>query len=74
MLRQQLLNLDIVQELSLGQTEDLKGLLLGDEATFDPQPFLCNLLPTDVLMLLPEGLVVLLFKISFDLEVLLLRR
>ena len=49
-------------------------MLLGDEATLDPQPFLRDLLPTDVLMLLPEGLVVLLFKISLDLEVFLLRR
>ena len=49
-------------------------MLLGDEATLDPQPFLGDLLPTDVLMLLPEGLVVLLFKISLDLEVFLLRR
>ena len=49
-------------------------MLLGDEAALDPQPFLRDLLPTDVLMLLPEGLVVLLFKISLDLEVFLLRR
>ena len=59
--------------MSLGQAEDLEGLLLGNEATLDPQPFLCDLLPTDVLMLLPEGLVVLLFKIGLDLEVFLLR-
>ena len=57
----------------LSQAENLEGLLLGDEATLDPQPLLCNLLPTDVLMLLPEGFVVLLLKIGLDLEVFLMR-
>ena len=36
MLCEQLLYLDIVQELSLGEAEDLERLLSGNEATLDP--------------------------------------
>ena len=73
MLRQQLLNLHIIKQLALGQAEDFERLKLCDEAALDPQPFLGNLLPADVLMLLAEGLVVLLLQVGLDLEVLLLR-
>ena len=61
------MNLGIVQELSLGQAKDLERLLLGDKATFDPQPFLRYLLATNVCIFFTEGLVILLFEVAFNL-------
>ena len=62
-LSQQILNLLVVEQLILSQTQDFEGLLLRHEPSFDTEALLCNLLSAAVGKLLHEDLVVLFLEI-----------
>ena len=50
MLGQHGLDSCVVQKLVFGHSEDFKGLVLCDEATFNPEALFCDLLAADVLV------------------------
>jgi len=50
--REQRLNRVVTEQLVLGQSEDLKRLLLGDKSALDPEAFLSHLFSTVVTELL----------------------
>ena len=60
MLCQKLLDSDVVKQLILSQSKNLKCLLFGHESTLDPEALLSYLLSAGVAVLLSVGLVVLL--------------
>lgn len=63
MLGQHSLDPCVVKELVLRQPKDLKGLIFGNEAPFNPEALFCDLLAADVLVPLRLMLRVLLVQV-----------
>ena len=67
MLGQHFLDLVVVEQNLLGESENLESLLPGHKTAFNPESLLCNLLATRIAILLSKRLVSLLVEVLANL-------